>query len=255
MEDNLGDRMKSNYEDRSRYSLTRRTPVIIRVDGRAFHTLTKKMKKPFDLDLIKVMQDATYLTAENIQGCKLAYVQSDEVSFLLTDYEKLVSEAWFDYNLQKITTITASIMSVYFNDCFKERFGILPFSVFDARAFNIPKEEVSNYFLWRARDWHRNSINMYAREFFTNKELQNLNTYTIQCLLAGEGHPWGDISDVEKHATFVYEDPHWEEKYFADTLIAIGGKWVNWKFDSTISPTFQNIDTLISKYVNLDSSK
>ena len=87
--DSLGDRMKDYYENRNRTHLTRRTPVIIRVDGKAFHTLTNSMDKPFDEQFIKMMQDTAIYMAENVQGCKAVYVQSDEISLLLTDYDKL----------------------------------------------------------------------------------------------------------------------------------------------------------------------
>ena len=115
MPDSLGDRMKSFYEDRSRVYLTRRTPVIVRVDGRAFHTLTKTADKPFDSHLIGVMTRAAIKTANDMQGFKLGYVQSDEASFLLLDTDTLTTEAWFDLNLQKIVSISASLMTAYFN--------------------------------------------------------------------------------------------------------------------------------------------
>ena len=85
----IGNRMKNNYENITRYYLTRRMPVIIRIDGKAFHTFTRGFKKPFDDVLVKTMQDTMKYLCENIQGCVLGYTQSDEISLVLTDYAEL----------------------------------------------------------------------------------------------------------------------------------------------------------------------
>lgn len=149
MQDSLGDRMKKNYEDRARYQLLRRTPVIIRVDGNAFHTLTRGFDKPFDLDMIGWMERAATKVAEKLQGFKLGYVQSDEASFLLTDYG-IKTEGWFDYLVQKMTPISASMMTAFFNEEIQKSpnkdkaKGRTP--VFDSRCFNVPESEISNYF-------------------------------------------------------------------------------------------------------------
>ena len=108
-------RMKDNYESRSHTFLTRRTPVIIRLDGKAFHTYTRNLEKPFDEGLIEDMQLTAKYLCENIQGAKCAYVQSDEISILLTDYDKLDTKAWFDYNVQKMCSISASLATGKFN--------------------------------------------------------------------------------------------------------------------------------------------
>lgn len=114
--DSLGDRMKENYENRGRHYLTRRTPVVVRVDGRAFHTYTRGLKQPFDDTLGDAMGLAALDVAQDMQGCKLVYVQSDEASFLLTDFDQLTTEAWFGYNKSKVETIAASAMTAYFNE-------------------------------------------------------------------------------------------------------------------------------------------
>lgn len=108
--DSLGDRMKG-YENISRNYLTRRIPAIIRIDGKAFHTFTRGMKKPFDRILMSVMQDVMKYLCENIQGCVFGYAQSDEITLVLTDYEKITTDAWFGYNIQKMSSIAASMAS------------------------------------------------------------------------------------------------------------------------------------------------
>ena len=190
----LAKRMKANYEHRQRVYLTRRTPVIIRLDGRAFHTLTRKMTKPFDEHFIHCMLTAAEAVANDVQGFKLAFVQSDEVSFLLTDYDSLQTEAWFDYNLCKMVSIAAAEMSIFFTKTLTLPFGD---TVFDGRAFNIPREEVSNYFVWRAKDWYRNSIQMYAQSFFSQKQLQNKSTADLHELLHDIGKNW--TTDLNEH--------------------------------------------------------
>ena len=101
----LGNRMKENYENRTRFKLTRRLPVIIRLDGKAFHTYTKGLEKPFDEGLIEDMAETTRFLCENIMGIKCGYTQSDEISLLITDFDKLETQAWFDYNIQKMLSL------------------------------------------------------------------------------------------------------------------------------------------------------
>ena len=116
--DNLGTRMKG-YEYIPRTYLTKRIPVIIRLDGKAFHTFTKGMKRPFDEILIKTMQDTAKYLCENIQGVKLAYTQSDEITLLLTDFEDINTQGWFDYNIQKMVSVSASMATLAFNTSFE----------------------------------------------------------------------------------------------------------------------------------------
>ena len=115
MKDALGSRIKENYEGRTRYFLPRRTYTIIRLDGKAFHTFTRQFKKPYDLDLMEIMNCTAISLCSQIQGAKFAYVQSDEINILLTDFENLSTDAWFDGNIQKITSISSSIATASFN--------------------------------------------------------------------------------------------------------------------------------------------
>lgn len=209
MRDLLGSRMKRNYEDRYRFYFTRRVPVIVRLDGRAFHNLGS-CKKPFDKDFMDSMVMAAKDTAKEMQGFKFGYVQSDEASFLLTDDDDLRTEGWFDYNLNKIVSISASTMTGYFNlywmgflkSCFSNRIG-----VFDGRAFNIPKEDVANYFLWRYKDWVRNSLLMYCQSFFSHQQLMNKSREDQHEMLHGIGKNWAnDLTEREKNGTFLLRD-------------------------------------------------
>jgi len=176
----LGDRMKAQYERRAQSYLPRRTYTIIRLDGKAFHTYTKGLLKPYDLEFQHDMAGAAAVLCSEVQGCALAYVQSDEVSLLVTDFAKDTTDAWFDGNVQKIVSVAASIMSVQFNRRRRER-GIDRPAYFDARAFTIPDPtEVGNYLIWRQRDCVRNSILALGQAYFSHKQLNGKKTDEIQ---------------------------------------------------------------------------
>ena len=229
----LDERMKK-YEYVTRHYLTIRTPVIVRIDGKAFHTFTKGMKKPFDHIFMESMQDTMKYLCENVQGCVLGYCQSDEISLLLIDYDTLETSAWFDNNLSKIISITSSLASVYFNQQFyinlvdyrvknyksKNRdveyenrllANISSLPVFDSRAFNLSKEEVNNYFVWRQQDAIKNAIQMVGRAYFTHKELENKNGKDIVDMLDSIGVNYHSYSTSEKRGTCcIKTDKGWE---------------------------------------------
>lgn len=207
--DSLGDRMKENYENRAKTYLVRRTPVIIRIDGKAFHTFTRGFKKPYDDIFHNAMNATMKYLCENIQGCKLGYTQSDEITLLLTDYDTLTTDAWFDNNVQKICSVSASMATMAFNKYLREfsrdtlrrinnaftctseednyatalEKAIDKGAMFDSRCFNIPKEEVTNCFVWRQQDATRNAIQMLGQCNFTHKELQGKSCNDIQDML------------------------------------------------------------------------
>ena len=203
--DELGIRMKENYENISKTKLIRRTPVAIRVDGKAFHTFTRGFQKPFDDLMVKSMQATMKYMCENIQGCVLGYTQSDEITLILVDYKKLNSSAWFDYEVQKLCSVAASMATMAFNKFFYNMVmeetaggefteGIAGIhlnaaekgAMFDARAFNIPKEEVTNLIYWRQVDAKRNSIQSVGQAYFSHKELDKKSSDMIQCMLFEE---------------------------------------------------------------------
>ena len=213
-ENSIGNRMKENYEDRYRIKLTRRMPVIIRLDGKSFHTLTRHCNKPFDDVFSECMTTTASYLLKNIQGAKCAYKQSDEISILLTDFDRLTTDAWFDYNLQKMVSVSAGMASSFFscewNYTFTHGSNII---VFDSRAFNIPKEEVCNYFIWRQQDWFRNSLQMLARTHFSHKELNEKNTSDIHEMLHQKEVNWADLEPVWKNGVFIsLENEKWETK-------------------------------------------
>lgn len=234
--DELGKRMKEYYEQIPKTKLMRRCPVIVRIDGKAFHSYTKGFRKPFDDLLIKSMQETMKHLCENVQGCVLGYHQSDEISLLLIDYQTLNSQAVFDYEVQKICSIAASMATMAFNkfltnnyqqwvketipeDKLMDSSNLLDYkeklilstvyykaidkgAMFDARCFNIPKEEVTNYFYWRQLDATRNSIQMVGQANFSHKELQNKTCNNIQDMLHEQkGINWNDFPTYQKRGS------------------------------------------------------
>lgn len=204
--DSLGMRMKEQYEQRFRVLLPRRTWTIVRLDGRAFHTYTRGLERPFDAQFAHDMVTTAMYLLQNIQGCRLAYTHSDEISLVLTDFENPATQAWFDGNLQKIVSISASMATAKFNQMRRDH-GL---AVFDARAFIIPDPiEVENYLIWRQSDSVRNSVQMVGQAYFSHKELQNKGGNQIQEMLWAERNVnWNDTPEIFKRGTTCY----WEDE-------------------------------------------
>lgn len=224
MKDALGDRMKDFYEDRTRIKLPRRTFTIIRIDGKAFHTYTRGLEKPFDDGLIEDMNETTAYLCKSIQGAKLGYVQSDEISIVLTDFDDITTHAWFDNNLQKMASIAASMATAKFNQLRMSRAtwegndieGMLDhddiqnfkLATFDARVFQIPfVDEVENYFIWRQQDATRNSISSVAQSLYSHRELNGKKTDEMQEMIFQKGINWNDFDFRKKRGAVIARVP------------------------------------------------
>lgn len=275
----LATRMKENYEKVSKTSLMRRVPVAIRLDGKNFHTFTRGFQKPFDEILIKSMQDTMKYLCENIQGCVLGYTQSDEITLILVDYKNLNSSAWFDYEVQKMCSIAASMATMAFNKFFTARVSkwshdyheawnhtyakdkyeaaLLRASekgaMFDARCFNIPKEEVTNLVYWRQLDAIRNSIQMVGQENFSHKELQNKSCNIIQDMLMIERDiNWNNFPTNQKRGTCCIKEEYYPDptKAYEDCDIDSTAVRTRWVIDEEI-PIFKGEDRdYIEKLIN-----
>jgi len=252
--DSLGDRMKSYYENRAKTYLVRRMPVIIRLDGKAFHTFTRGFAKPFDKRLIKTMQETTLELCKNIQGCVFGYTQSDEITLVLVDYNTLDTDAWFDYSVEKMCSVSAAMATLYFNRIFRNKIhefvnkhhsvltdvktygeelvgsvnkllksynrAVEQGALFDSRCFNIPISDVCNCILWREKDAERNSINSLGQSMFSHKELQGKSTSQVQDMLMEKyGINWNNLSTVEKRGTAVIKNDKGE--WFIDDEMPI----------------------------------
>lgn len=265
------DKRMKKYEFASRHYLTTRTPVIIRIDGKAFHTFTRGFQRPFDDVLSKTMQETMKYLCENIQGCVLGYTQSDEITLVLVDYKNIDTSAWFDYNIQKCASVAASMATLAFNKFFDnnmdeygrehiedwdeggtsrilspdERVSLKiaetyykayqKGAMFDARVFNIPKDEVCNNLLWRQNDATRNSIQMVGRAYFSHKQLNKKSTSNIQDMLMLEkGVNWNDYPTKYKRGSCCIrktDETTGRSKWIIDNEIPIfkgdGRKYVN----------------------------
>ena len=199
--DDLGTRMKE-YEKCYNFKLTKRAPVILRIDGKAFHTMVKKWKceKPFDEKLIETMMNVTKYLCENISGCEIGYVQSDEISLLLRNNQTLNTQPWFDNKLQKICSITASMATRMFNTC--QWIAENP-AMFDCRVFVLPEDEVCNYFIWRQQDASRNSVQMLARSMYSHRECNNKNCDELQEMCFLKDQNWNNLNTYKRRGSCV----------------------------------------------------
>jgi len=251
----LSTRMKENYENRSKQYLTRRTPTIIRLDGKAFHTWTKGLEKPFDEGLIEDMQETTKFLCQNIQGCKMGYTQSDEITLVLTDYDTFETSAWFDYSVQKMVSISASIATAKFNQlriirsiteheyggmATADEIDEINLAFFDSRVFQIPeKEEVVNCLIWRQRDAEKNSIAMLAQSLYSHSELYKKNGNDMQEMCFQKGHNWNDLHFSKKRGSFIIKNIYVNgQLYKNDNPEALKTETVRSKWEIIETPFF-----------------
>lgn len=276
----LGDRMKNNYENVNRFYLTRRMPIVIRMDMKAGHTFTKGMKKPFDDIFVKTMQETMKYLCENIQGCVLGYTQSDEISLVLVDYTELTTDAWFGNNLQKMCSISASIATFAFNKAFTRNISkqskrlytehleekdasyietleiaMNKGAMFDSRVFTIPKEEVCNYMLWRQQDATRNSILSVGQANFSHKDLHGKSCNNIQdMLMTKKGINWNDYATTLKRGSCCIKVDDGLTKYDEAGNICGYTQRSKWVIDNEI-PIFSQDRNYIERLINVGGEK
>lgn len=196
----LADRMKK-YEKVFQHNLPLKHPVIIRIDGKAFHTLTRSLEKPFDNNLITCMINTGKYLLNNVCNCKMVYIQSDEISLLLDDREREETEAFFDNKIQKLTSVTASMATYSFNKYARKL--IKKEGMFDSRIFILPDNEIPNYFLWRIRDWERNSVHMLSRAYFSQKQLNKKKKNDMIDMLFDKGIQWSKLKPHLKNGMIL----------------------------------------------------
>jgi len=216
----LGDRMKI-YEGAFRQSLPIRMPVILRIDGKAFHTYTASCERPFDERLISAMDNVGIALCEQIQGAQIAYVQSDEISVLVHNYKRFSSTPWFENQIQKMVSVSASIAAGYMTALSPTIFGETKIAAFDARAFVLPESEVCNYFLWRQQDATRNSVQMVARSLYSHSQLDGKNSAELQeMIFLKTGKNWGNYPTYQKRGRCIVK-----ETYLVADSVAPRSKW------------------------------
>lgn len=258
MRDDLGDRMKREYESRTRYLLPRRTWTLIRIDGKGFHNYTRNCARPYDLDLMADMDATAKALCEKIDGARLAFVQSDEISLLLTDFGSVHSEAWFDGSLQKICSVSASIATAHFNRARESRGqGQEDPAYFDSRVWTISTHaEVCNYFIWRQQDASRNSVTMTARAYISHAEVDGISGEQMQEMLwQRHGVNWNDLPPGFKRGRVIervadIRDVTYRDKRSGETRTAEGVTRHEWR--ATDPPIFtQDRDWLSARIPDL----
>ena len=218
----LSERILDYYEDRTKTFLMRKMITIIRLDGKGFSKLTKPLNKPFDTDFSDDMDATAVYLCENIQGIKFAYTQSDEITLVLTDFDNNESQAWYDYNVQKMTSISASLATAKFNQlrslrkiqaisgtgisCASE-FSSYQLATFDSRVFQVPSvDEMVNTLLWRQQDCTRNSISMAADALYPHKLLEGKSGSEKQDLLMEKGVNWNNYQTKFKRGSVIKKE-------------------------------------------------
>lgn len=203
--ESLGDRMKT-YENVTRNYLMKRTPVVVRLDGKAFHTYTRSCSKPYDYNLHIVRRNTLFELCNTIPGVCIGYSQSDEISLILKDWTTHQTEAWFNNNIQKIASVTASTCTMMWNEHAKNNL-LSSRAVFDARVFNVPMNEVCNYLIWRQKDWERNSVQMLAQKYYSHKQIQGISNRELITKIEQEHNiVWGNLDTWKKQGEVFVKD-------------------------------------------------
>lgn len=240
---NLSDRIKGYYEDRTKTFLMRKAITIIRLDGVGFSKYTKSLTKPFDDGFSDDMDKTAIFLCENIQGAKFAYTQSDEISIVLTDFDSLEAEAWFDYNVQKMVSIAASLATAKFNQLRFMRacddsggdlqakmlsdteISQFKLPTFDARVFQVPNiGEMVNAMIFRQQDATRNSVSMAASAYYGHKQLEGKSGEEKQEMLFQKGINWNDYKTKYKRGVVIKKEPYYKEGEGGELVLR--NKWV-----------------------------
>jgi len=243
--DSLGDRMKK-YEESTDFRIISRVPIVIRLDGKAFSKLTKKLKlqKPFDESFSFVMSETARTVASGMQGCMIGYTQSDEMTFIIRSDQSLDTTPWFDNRIQKIVSVAASTAGAIFNRLLPIIGGNMIAS-FDCRAHPVPTiVEAFNNLVWRQNDYIKNSISSacyYELGHTTGKKTarklmhkKNQNDQ-LRLLLDEVGINWHTAYlDKFKYGTVVFRE---KQEIVTPNGAAVRKRWVK-----TDAPTFLSND-------------
>lgn len=199
MIDKLGDRMKLYEQMEAGRKLMPGLPICVRVDGRAFHTFTRGMKRPYDEDMSVAMIETMKFLVEQTDAC-IGYVQSDEISLVLSD----TKAPMFDGKIAKLNSVIASIATAKFNEVIHKTYPNKPLAFFDCRCWNVPnRTEAVNNILWREFDATKNSISMAARSVYSDAQLLGKNSSEKQDMLMEKGINWNDYPVFFKRGTYA----------------------------------------------------
>lgn len=199
MIDKMGDRLKYYEGIEAGRVLIPHLPICVRVDGRAFHTFTRGMERPYDIKMSNSMIETMKYLVEKTDAC-IGYVQSDEISLILSD----VKDPMFGGRVQKLTSVIASMATAKFNQVIHNYYPDKSLAEFDCRVWNVPsRTEAANTILWREFDATKNSISMAARAYYSDKQLLGKNSSQKQDMLMEKGVNWNDYPVFFKRGTYA----------------------------------------------------
>jgi tRNA(His) 5'-end guanylyltransferase len=213
MSDDFGDRMKMYEGIEAKRAFMPGLPICVRIDGRAFHTFTRGMKRPFDTDMANAMIETMKYLVEQTYAC-IGYTQSDEITLIIRDDV----EPLFGGRISKLTSILASMATAKFNEVIHKTYPNKPLAQFDCRCWQVPnRTEAANELLWRELDATKNSISMAARAYYSDKQLLNKNGSEKQDMLMEKGVNWNDYPSFFKRGTYaqrkIVERPMTDEEW------------------------------------------
>lgn len=233
--DEMGDRIKA-AEQEYKQKVPAQSYLVLRLDGKAFHTFTKSLEKPYDLRLMSAMDATAVRLCEAIPGAKAAYTQSDEITVLATDwafsgdgqggFNVKEQQHWYGGSTQKIISISAALATAHFNIEIMKAAGdsvdprTLP-ALFDSRVMAFAGDEEGRKsaleaFRWRQMDCVKNSVSMAAHSVFGHKPLLGVNTGEKIAMLAAEGKAWEDLPAGFRQGRFVTEEKKTKMSTFVD---------------------------------------
>jgi len=214
MNDSLGDRMKVYEQAEAGRKLMPRLPILARIDGRAFHSFTAGLERPFCKGLHDLMVATTKSLVEETNA-KVGYTQSDEITLVWYESNPQ-TQVWFDGKIHKMVSQLGSLATLYFNTYLGDHLPLhyaLKGPTFDARVWNVPTvDEAFNCLVWRQQDALRNSVSMAAQSMFSHNELQNKSCDEMQELMfTARGVNWNDYPDWAKSGSFVTRNAKWTD--------------------------------------------
>lgn len=223
------------YRGLGEYRLLPNSYVMVMLDGRSFsHMVKNRFQKPFDDDFIRMMNETAKYVCKNVQGAKFAYVQSDEISIVLTDFDTPTTDAFFGNRLSKLHSIIASLATAKFNqlmlsyhiernaydNCLFDSENTIysandavraidnaPLYQFDCKCWNVPTyNDVFAWFLYRNIDCTKNSKQQTAQTYLPHKELMGKTTdVQIEYLKEVKDIDWNDFTANKKWGRFIWK--------------------------------------------------
>jgi len=203
IKDTLGDKLKE-YEgaETSRKAMIG-LPLLARLDGRSFHTFTKKFPRPYFPTMSKWMQELTAFLVDDTNAC-IGYTQSDEIS-LVWNLTSESSQFLFGGRFQKLTSVLAGLASAKFNQLVLKDSPSMAHMLpcFDCRVWQVPDlDTAADVFKWRELDATKNSITMAASTEYSHKELHCKTGKEKIEMLWQKGIDWNAYPTFFKRGTY-----------------------------------------------------